>query len=93
MIVGICVIELYIYGAQNLKDKRRVIRSIIERCQSRYRVSMAEVGDADLWQRAVLGVAYVSNERSHAERVLDKVIRETERQGEVEILRAEKEIQ
>ncbi|MDO5712989.1 MAG: DUF503 domain-containing protein [Tissierellia bacterium] len=92
MIIGICTLELYIYHAQSLKDKRRVVKSIIDRCHHRFHVSIAEVDNMDLWQRSVIGIAYVSNDRKHTEQILDKVILEVEKHGEVEILNIEKEI-
>lgn len=62
MFVGIARIVLHVPAARSLKDKRRVVLSIKERIQTRLRISAAEVGGLDLLQRAVLGVAVVSNE-------------------------------
>ncbi len=44
-------------GAQSLKDKRMVVKSIRERCRSRFNVSVIESGDNDKWQLARLGFA------------------------------------
>ena len=51
-----------------------MIRRAIERTRAKHRVSVAEVGDQDLHQTALLGVAYVSNEPSHVDSVLDKTL-------------------
>jgi uncharacterized protein len=64
MFVGIARLVMHVPSAQSLKDKRRVVLSVKERIQSRLRVSAAEVGGLDTHQRAVLGVAVVSNEAS-----------------------------
>ncbi|MEK7774061.1 MAG: DUF503 domain-containing protein, partial [Deltaproteobacteria bacterium] len=56
MVVGICRISLVIHGNASLKGKRQVLKSIIEKVRNRFNVSIAEVGDNDLWQRAELGV-------------------------------------
>src|SRR5690606_29264444 len=48
-------------------------------------VAVAEVGDQDLWNRATVGVACVSNEGAHAHQVLGQVLRFVESVGEVEI--------
>lgn len=50
-----------------------IVRSFKERIQARMRVSIAEVGDLDLVQKAILGVAVVSNEASHCDEVLASV--------------------
>ena len=59
MIVGVCVIELHLPSSRSLKDKRRVVKSMIDRIYQRYRVSVAETGFHDLHQRAEIGLAAV----------------------------------
>jgi uncharacterized protein YlxP (DUF503 family) len=60
MTIGTCTIELHIPGNGSLKGKRRVVKSIIARVHNEFNVSIAEVGNQDLWQSATLGVACVS---------------------------------
>jgi hypothetical protein len=62
MVIGLCRLELVVYEAVSLKDKRRVIRSIKDRVWRRFRVAIAEVGELDSRQRVTLGVAMVSND-------------------------------
>lgn len=50
-----------------------IVRSFKERIQARMRVSIAEVGELDLIQKAVLGVAVVSNDAAHCDEVLASV--------------------
>src|SRR5438552_1757497 len=64
MVVGVLRLALLIRGARSLKDKRSALRRIIERVRARYNVSIAEVGDNDIWQRALVGVTAVANDRS-----------------------------
>ncbi|MDO7788774.1 DUF503 domain-containing protein [Desulforamulus aquiferis] len=86
MIVGLMTVELFIGGSNTLKDKRRVLKSIIDRVRSRFNVSIAEVGNQDLWQRATLGVAVVSNETAHVNQMLNTVIKSIEANGEAELI-------
>ena len=74
MIVGLCTVELYLPESQSLKAKRQVLLSVKDRVRDRFNVSIAEVGDQDLWQKAVLGIASVANERKHVNQVLDQVV-------------------
>jgi uncharacterized protein YlxP (DUF503 family) len=60
MVVGIVRFELHLPGAQSLKDKRQVVRSLKERLRERVHASVAEVEYQDLWQRAAIGFAVVS---------------------------------
>lgn len=74
MHIGTLTVVLYLAEGASLKDKRQVLKSLIETTRQRFNVSIAEVDDHDLWRRATLGVACVSNEAFHANRVLDKVL-------------------
>jgi uncharacterized protein YlxP (DUF503 family) len=75
MHVGICQIELRLPENHSLKGKRQVIKSIITRVQNKFNVSVAEVDNHNLWQLATLGVACVSNHRSHADETLANVVK------------------
>ena len=68
-------VDLHIAHAKSLKDKRGVIRSIIDGARHRFHVAAAEVGDENLWQRAQLGFAAVSNNQQHTTEVIDQVSR------------------
>lgn len=74
MIIGILTVTLMIPGANSLKDKRQVLKSILENVRNKFNVSAAEVGDNDVWRRAAIGVACVSNDQGMANRILDKVV-------------------
>jgi uncharacterized protein len=74
VVVGILQVELTIPSADSLKAKRMVLRSVKDRIRKNFNVSIAEVGDNDQWQSAVLAVALVSNDKRFANRVLSKVV-------------------
>jgi uncharacterized protein len=89
--VGIARLTLFLGDSQSLKDKRMVLRRVKDRLRQKFNVAVAEVEDNDLWQRAVLGLAVVGNERRFVEASLDEVIRFVRAQAEV--TNAEREIQ
>ena len=74
MIIGVLRIELFIPESGSLKTKRFAIKSIKDRLRKRFNVSVAEVDNADKWQRSSIGVAAVSNETRFIEKVLYKVL-------------------
>ncbi|MCR4406460.1 MAG: DUF503 domain-containing protein [Anaerolineae bacterium] len=74
MIIGLCTIELHLPGNGSLKDKRRVLKSIIARVHREFNVSIAEVDHQDVWQSAVLGVVCVSNGNNYVHGLLTKVV-------------------
>lgn len=71
--IGFMVLVLHIPQARSLKDKRHVLKSLIDTVHRRFNVSIAEIEDQDLHQRATLGVACVANDQAHAHRVLESV--------------------
>lgn len=74
MIVGLCTIELYIPDGHSLKAKRQILLSLKDRLRRKFNLSVAEVGEQDLWQKAVLGMACVANEGAHVNSVLDQAL-------------------
>jgi len=74
MVVGLCTVELYIPDGHSLKAKRQVLLSLKDRLRDKFNVSIAEVGDQDLWQKAVLGMACVANEGAYVNKVLDQAM-------------------
>ena len=93
MIVGVARFRLRLPENASLKGKRGVVRSLCARIQGEFRVAAAEVDQNDLWQIAVIGVACVSNERGHADSVLDRVLRYVEQSRlDLELLDVETEL-
>jgi hypothetical protein len=72
MIVGAAVVELHVHGSQSLKQKRGVVRSIVQRVRNRFNVSIAEIGGQDTWQRALLGIAATGNDHRYVRGLLDR---------------------
>jgi uncharacterized protein YlxP (DUF503 family) len=68
--IGVLVWELEVLGAQSLKDKRAVLKSLKDRLHDRFQVAVAETDHLDLWQRAELTACAVSAARVQTEKVL-----------------------
>jgi len=62
MVVGSLKVRLLVRGARSLKDKRQVVRSILDRLRNEFGVSAAEVDALDEYRSAVLGFALVGRE-------------------------------
>ncbi len=74
MIVGIAYVLLEIPEAASLKDKRRVVRSAVERARQRFNAGVAEVDHLQEWNLAGIGITCVSNSAAHADQMLAAVI-------------------
>lgn len=80
-------VTLHLYAVNSLKEKRRILRSILDHSHHRYKVTNAEVGYLDNLSRATLGFGLVINNLQTAEKILQKVINYIDQQSEVEIIR------
>lgn len=79
-------VELHIGGSQSLKEKRAVLRPVIEGLRRSMSVSVAEVGRQDTWQRAEVGIAVVARDMSELERMIQQTKRHFDRQHACEMV-------
>jgi uncharacterized protein YlxP (DUF503 family) len=68
-------VEVHLPACRSLKDRRAVVRPVLDGARHRYRVSAAEIGYQDKWQRARLGFAVVAASHQQATEVMDSVER------------------
>ncbi len=73
MVIGSLVLTLHLPQSRSLKAKRQVVSSLTARVRRTFNVAVAEVESLDSWQLAVIGVACVSNDRRHADQILNRV--------------------
>jgi uncharacterized protein YlxP (DUF503 family) len=81
-------VDLLLGDVRSLKQKRSVLRPLLADLSRRYAVSVAEVGEQQLYRRAEVGVALVTASATHGRQVLDQVERTIAARPEVELLSA-----
>ncbi len=88
--VGV-LLTLHLPGVQSLKEKRAIVRSLVERLRSRRQLSAAEVGLQDRLQQAQVGFAVVSGDLATARGVVEDTRRFVDREllGRAEVVNAE----
>jgi len=75
MFIGTCRVYLTAEWVYSLKEKRMVVKSLTERMRNKFNIAVAEVEDMDVHRSIVIGFACVSNERAHAEAMVENVLR------------------
>jgi uncharacterized protein YlxP (DUF503 family) len=83
---------LRIEGSHSLKEKRAVVRRVVDRVQQRFRMVLSEVGGQDTWQRADLGFAIVTRTRDQAEDAVASVLGFVDSLGLAERIHARHEV-
>jgi hypothetical protein len=92
MIVGIARVAFRLHGNQSLKEKRKVVKSIVDKSRHRFNVSVAEVADQDRHQRAVIGVAVIGSDARVLNAVLDHILTFMESMGVADLVEREIEL-
>ena len=75
MVIGFGYVTIHVFESHSLKEKRKVVRSLLERARNRYNVSISEVDHQDSWQVAGIGFTCISNSASHADSMLAEILR------------------
>jgi len=73
MLVGVALFELRIEFAQSLKDKRMVVRSLVDKLRRRFSLSASEVGLLDLHQVARIGLTFIALDHAAADAKFSKI--------------------
>jgi uncharacterized protein YlxP (DUF503 family) len=74
MVIGSGLIELWIAESRSLKEKRGVLKRILQRTRNTFNVSIAEVGENDSWKRAKVGFCIVGNDSRYVNGKVDHIL-------------------
>lgn len=92
MVIGSAILTFRASWVLSLKEKRMVLKSLIEKTRHKFNISIAEVDTQDMHQILTIGFACVSNEARHVEQMIEKVIDFMEDHTEAELLDIQREI-
>jgi len=84
--IGLLTLELWIPQSGSLKSKRKVILSLKDRLRHQFNISIAEIAENDKWQKAVLGICMIANDRKYVEGCFQKMINFIEDSGEARLI-------
>ena len=72
--IGVLSMHLHLPGCSSLKDKRRVVKSLIAKMQNKFNVSVAEIDYLDVWQDTEIAVTVVSNNKNQSMEILQSIL-------------------
>ena len=73
MIIGLLHFELLIHGAESLKDKRSVVKSVKDRLHREHMVAVAEVASLEILNQAVMALVVVGTDGQVIGSTLDRI--------------------
>ena len=86
----VLVVELHLPMSQSLKEKRALVKPVVDGARARFSVAAAETAFLDKWQRAELAFAAVSAKPRQVEDILDEVERFVWSKPDVEVVTSER---
>lgn len=92
MIIGVLTVELALFEAWSLKDKRRFVLSLLHRMKETFNVSVSEIAYRDDPRRCRLGIAVVAGESRSAHAQLDKIVEMVRKAQGLTLLNYERQI-
>jgi uncharacterized protein YlxP (DUF503 family) len=92
--IGVAVFSIRIYGASSLKDRRHVVKSLLERGRNRFNVSATDLGPG-VWDKADLAYSCAGSSHQEMEQRMDQLfsfMEKNEEDGEFELTNVSKEV-
>jgi uncharacterized protein len=73
MVVGVSSVEIFLPENHSLKDKRQAVKKIVEKTRVKFNISIMEVDQTNLWQRARIGFSVVGVNQDHVSSAIENV--------------------
>lgn len=87
--MGIATLRFRIHECHSLKEKRKIVKSMITRLRNAFNASIAEVAANDVHRKIEIGVALVGNDHKVINSKMDKLLDMAEDMGLAEMLDAD----
>lgn len=75
----------------SLKEKRMVVKSIVQKLKNKFNASVAEVDNQDIYQMIVIGVAGICGTSAQVDSTMENIITFVESNTDAEIIDIQKE--
>jgi hypothetical protein len=75
MVVGLSRLVIFLPENHSLKEKRQAITRIVERTKGRFNISIMEIDQTNLWQKATIGFAVIGVKQDHVGSTIENVSR------------------
>jgi uncharacterized protein YlxP (DUF503 family) len=86
MVIGILQMDLFLGSCQSLKEKRMILNRLKTRMRNNFNASVSELDHHEKWQRTVIAVAAIGNERRPIDAMLANIVEFVRRDRSVEII-------
>ncbi len=84
--IALLTVELRFPGVQSLKEKRRILQSMIQKLKSMFNIAISETDHQDTWQRSELSIVSVNTSWNELQRTIGFIQNWMQRQHDVEVI-------
>ena len=92
MIIAAMTFRLHAPWVHTLKEKRMIVKSLVAQLQNKFHISAAEIGEQDVHQIIVIGVAAVVPHHALADSLMEEISQFVETATDAQILEETREI-
>lgn len=75
----------------SLKEKRMIVKSIIQKLKNKFNISVSEIGEQDIHKNIAIGIAGICANSSQADSMMENIISFIEHNTDAEIIDIKKE--
>ncbi len=90
--IAVALVVFRLYEVHSLKEKRAVMRPLLEGIRAKHKISIAEIDHLDSYRQSVVEFAVVGNEKKHLEKVTQRILQEMETYAQLEVVQWEREV-
>lgn len=91
MIVFIMEVKLRAVWVHSLKEKRMIVKSIVQKLKNQFNISVAEIDEQDIHQIVVIGIAGICLTQGQVDATMEHIIHFIETHCQAEIIDIQKE--
>lgn len=85
-------VQLRASWVHSLKEKRMVVKSIVQKLKNKFNVSVGEIENQDIHQSIVIGISGICSNNAIADSTFENIIKFIEFNSDAEIIDVYKEI-
>lgn len=91
MVILFMRVTLRASWVHSLKEKRMVVKSIVQRLKNKFNISVSEVEEQDIHKTIVIGIAGICSNSAQCDSTMESIITFIEDNTDAEMINIEKE--
>lgn len=91
MKLAVLEVTLRTAWVHSLKEKRMIVRSLMDKLRNQFNVSVAEIDSQDTHQLLTIGIVSIAHNTAQADSILDNILNYIEKNTDAELIEIHRE--